>query len=154
MSFRSQLLSSATSFCDAFAQNKDLDSILSHFSTTHQVSAIEHGEKAIAPFLGRPFEGLDGVRSYFDTIAALLSYENMEFSEFTVDAEAGRVACKGKAKFLWIQTKETWDETFAYMLDFDDEGKITNYQVWADSGAAYLARKGELDKVRKLLNIS
>ncbi|KAJ4472126.1 hypothetical protein J3R30DRAFT_1037187 [Lentinula aciculospora] len=150
---RSELLSSATAFCDAFAQNKDLDTILSHFSTTHQVSAVEHGEKALLPFLGRSFEGLDGVRSYFHIIAALLSYENMVFSEFTVDSEARRVACKGKAKFIWSETKESWTETFAYMVDFDDEGKITDYQVWADSGAAYLARNGELDKVRKVCTI-
>ncbi|KAJ3880630.1 hypothetical protein F5051DRAFT_459313 [Lentinula edodes] len=147
---RSQLLQSATAFCDVFAQKKDLSVILSHFSTTHQVSAVEHGEKALAPFLGRSFEGLDGIRAYFETIAALLSYEDMEFSEFTVDTEARRVACKGKAKFTWNQTKESWDEMFAYLLDFDDSGKITHYQVWADSGAAYLARNGQLDKIRKV----
>lgn len=36
------------------------------------------------------------------------------------------------------------------MLDFDDEGKVTDYQVWADSGAAYLASKGQLDQSRKV----
>lgn len=43
-----------------------------------------------------------------------------------------------------------WNERFAYMLDFDDEGKVTDYQVWADSGAAYLASKGQLDQSRKV----
>ncbi|KAJ3760997.1 hypothetical protein EV360DRAFT_93265 [Lentinula raphanica] len=146
---RSQLLALATAFCDAFAQHKDVGTILSYFSTTEQVSATEHGERALAPFLGQSFKGLDGVRSYFGTIATLLSYEKMEFSEFTVDAEAGKVACKGNATFIWTETRQSWDETFAYMLDFDDEGKIQRYQVWADSGAAYLARKGQLDEVRK-----
>ncbi|KAE9404480.1 hypothetical protein BT96DRAFT_418858 [Gymnopus androsaceus JB14] len=146
---RSRLLASSVAFCDAFAQKKDLDIIVSHFSTTHQVSVVEHGEKSLAPFLGKSFRGLDGARSYFETIASSLSYEDMEFSEFIVDAEAKRAACKGRARFTWNETGESWDETFAYMLDFDDEGKITDYQVWADSGAAYLARKGELDKVRR-----
>ncbi|KAF9076581.1 hypothetical protein BDP27DRAFT_1313574 [Rhodocollybia butyracea] len=148
MHSRSHYLSSATAFCDSFAQTKDLDTILSHFSTTHKISAIEHGERALGQFLGRSFDGLDGVRSYFEIMATLVSYEDMKFSEFVVDAEARKVACKGKAKFTWIETGESWDETFAYMLDFDDEGKVTDYQVWADSGAAYLARKGELGKVR------
>lgn len=105
----------------------------------------------MAQFLGRSFDGLDGVRSYLETITTLLSYENMEFSEFIVDAEARKVVCKGKAKFTWIETRESWQETFVYMLDFDDEGKITDYQVWADSGAAYLASKGKLEKVRDQL---
>jgi hypothetical protein len=59
------------------------------------------------------------------------------------------VSVKGRAKFTWIETGQTWDETFTYSLDFDDESKITNYQVWADSGAAYLARINKLDHVRK-----
>ncbi|KIK65654.1 hypothetical protein GYMLUDRAFT_70745 [Collybiopsis luxurians FD-317 M1] len=136
---RAQLLASATSFCDAFAQKKNLETILSHFSVTHQVSAVEHGERVLGPFLGRAFRGLDGVRSYFEIIAGLLSYEGMEFSEFAVDVETRRVTCKGKAEFTWNSTGESWNETFAYMLDLDDEGKITDYQVWADTGAAYLA---------------
>jgi len=59
------------------------------------------------------------------------------------------VSVKGRAKFTWIETGQIWDETFTYSLDFDDESKITDYQVWADSGAAYLARINKLDDVRK-----
>ncbi|KAL0580904.1 hypothetical protein V5O48_001098 [Marasmius crinis-equi] len=148
-SARAQLLSSAQSFCNVFAENKDLDIIMSHFSTTHQVTAIEYGEQVLAPFLGREYVGIPAVRSYFEKIASLLSYKDMEFVEFVVDTESRRVACKGRAKFTWKSTEGSWDETFAYMLDFDDERKITDYQVWADSGAAYLARRGKLDEVRK-----
>ncbi len=39
------------------------------------------------------------------------------------------------------------------MLDFDDEAKVTDYQVWADSGAAFLARKGQLN-AKKDVNTS
>ncbi|KAF5370059.1 hypothetical protein D9758_001382 [Tetrapyrgos nigripes] len=146
---RATLLTSAQSFCNAFAEKKDIDTILSHFTVTHQPSAIEYGEAFLAPFLGKSHVGLENVTSYFNTISSLLSYDNMKFSEFTVDAEANRVACRGKAKFTWKSTGENWDETFAYMLDFDDEAKICDYQIWADTGAAYLASKGELDKARK-----
>ncbi|KAK7015522.1 hypothetical protein VNI00_019103 [Paramarasmius palmivorus] len=86
------------------------------------------------------------ITSYFETIGSLLSFENMKFSEFVVDAESNRVACKGRAKFTWKSTGQSWDETFAYMLDFDDECLITDYQVWADSGAVYLASQGKLRK--------
>jgi hypothetical protein len=58
------------------------------------------------------------------------------------------VSVKGRAKFTWIKTRQSWDETFTYTLDFDDEAKVTDYQVWADSGAAYLARLGQLDGSR------
>ncbi|TFK43272.1 hypothetical protein BDQ12DRAFT_731313 [Crucibulum laeve] len=150
---RTNLLSVAKTFCDAFSQKKDVPPILALFSTTHQVSALEHGEPSLAPFLGRPFVGTANVQKYFEIIGSLLSYDDVKFSEFVVDTETSRVALKGQGKFTWLSTGESWDETFAYMLDFDDELKVTDYQVWADSGAAYLARVGKLDEVRKVHEI-
>jgi hypothetical protein len=146
---RKQLLTSAQQFCGAFSQKEDISTLLLYFSATHQVSVIEHGERSLAPFLGKPFTGLSEVKKYFEAISSLLSYENMAFSEFVVDTDAYKVVLKGKAKFTWLSTKESWDETFVYMLDFDEEGKVTDYQIWADSGAAYLARIGKLDEIRK-----
>jgi hypothetical protein len=96
----------------------------------------------LAPFLGRPF---NDPKDYFTLISELLTYDNMQFSEYMVDTEARKVNVKGKAKFTWLQTKQSWDEVFTYVLDFDDQAKITCYQVWADSGACYLAREGKLD---------
>ena len=71
-----------------------------------------------------------------------------------MDPEARKVSVKGKAKFKWIEgigDGNWWNEQFAYILDFDDEGKVTDYQVWADSGAAYLAWKGKLNAIRDVL---
>ena len=73
--------------------------------------------------------------------------------EWVVDPDARKVACKGKARFKWTEgvgKGQGWDEKFAYVLDFDDEGKVTDYQVWADSGAAYLARLGQLNNLREV----
>lgn len=56
-----------------------------------------------------------------------------------------KVSVKGQATFTWIKTAQSWNETFTYSLDFDDELKVTDYQVWVDSGAAYLARLAQLD---------
>jgi len=141
---RAHLLKSAQIFCDAFSQKKDTDTILSHFSTTHEVSAIEYGTPILAPFLGRPFLGISEVKRYFELIGSLLSYKDVEFSEYVVDLEAMKVCVKGKGTFTWLSTGQSWDEVFTYTLDFDDELKLVQYQVWADSGAAYLARIGEL----------
>jgi hypothetical protein len=146
---RKQLLASAQRFCEAFQHKEDISTLLLHFSTTHQASVIEHGDCHLAPFLGKSFTGLSEVQKYFEAISSLLSYENMAFSEFVVDTEACRVALKGKARFTWLSTGGSWDETFAYMLDFDEVGKVTDYQIWADSGSAYLARIGKLDEMRK-----
>ncbi|KAL1749269.1 hypothetical protein HDZ31DRAFT_71076 [Schizophyllum fasciatum] len=146
---RAALLSAAEQFCTAFASNTPPDELIAYFSTLYQPTALEHGEPALAPFIGRPFVGLPAVLRYFELLASLLTYENMDFSSFVVDPEVRRVACRGRAVFKWRSTGESWDETFAYLIDFDEGLKVTDYQVWADSGAAYLASQGKLDEVRE-----
>ncbi|OCH87390.1 hypothetical protein OBBRIDRAFT_837434 [Obba rivulosa] len=153
---RSHLLASAQALCDAFATKADVETLLSHFSSTHQISAIEHGLPLAAPFLGRRFTGRTGPTSvpvYFQLLSKYLTYDSMSFSEWVVDTHAGKVSVKGAAKFTWTEGKgdgQSWDEEFVYVLDFDEECKVTDYQVWADSGAAYLAHRGELaDKVKE-----
>ena len=98
----------------------------------------------LAPFLGRSFSGPDGVKRYFTIIASLLSYDNMHFSDYFADEQLKMVSVKGRALFTWKETSNSWDEVFTYRLQFDDELKVKVYEVWADSGAAYLASKGEL----------
>lgn len=147
---RAQLLQAAQALCSAFAAKADVGTLLAHFSSTHQISALEHGLPVLAPFLGRPFAGRAGpssVPAYFELLQQHLTYEDMSFGPYVVDAEASRVSVKGSAKFTWAEGEgkgQAWDETFVYILDFDQDAKVTDYQVWADSGAAYLARKAEL----------
>jgi hypothetical protein len=138
---RSTLLAAAKTFCDAFSQKKDLDYILSLFSTTNPTSVVEYGDPSLAPFLGRKFEGYDGAKQYFEIIADLLSYEDMSFSEYVVDADEGKVAVKGKATFTWKATGKIWEETFSYVLDFDEGAKLIRYQIWSDTGSAYFASR-------------
>jgi hypothetical protein len=157
---RAELLGAAKAFCDSFAQKKPLDEILSHFSSSSSSSSLtaggeseilvhEHGLPQLAPFLGRDYRGIQGAREYFETVAQYLSYEDMRFVEFIADAEAeagGRVAVRGRARFTWTETGQGWDETFVYVLRFDARSrKLVRYEVWADSGAAYLARRGQLE---------
>ena len=140
---REQLLGAAKALCDDFAQKKDLEVIMSHFSTTQPCTALEHG-LPVVPFLGRPFHGHEGVREYFSLIASLLDYEGMCFSNYFVDVQVRKVSVNGRARFTWKSTNENWDEIFVYVLDFDDESRVYSYQVWADTAAAYLAMKGRL----------
>ncbi|KAI1443349.1 hypothetical protein F5Y02DRAFT_220476 [Annulohypoxylon stygium] len=145
---RADLLEAATSFCSSFAEKKPLDEILSHFSSSPDILAFEHGLKELAPFLGRDFRGREGVQAYFELVARYLNYEAMSFADYVVDAVENRVAVRGTAKFTWVATGESWDEVFAYALKFDESGKVMRYEIWADSGAAYLASKGLLQGVR------
>jgi hypothetical protein len=144
---RSQLLQAAQTFCSAFASQKPPEEIFSHFSTSDDVEAYEHGLPQLAPFLGREFRGQDGIKDYFQTMSGSLSYENMKFSNFVVDAEENKVSVRGKAKFTWTSTGQSWDEVFTYVLEFDGMLKVKKYEVWADSGAVYLASQGKLDEL-------
>ncbi|KAL2428289.1 hypothetical protein ABEF91_008040 [Exophiala dermatitidis] len=141
---REQLLSAAQAFCDAFASQKPPEEIFSHFSASEDVLALEHGLPELAPFLGREFRGHKGLQEYFQSLSSNLKYDNMRFSNFVVDAEVSKVSVRGEAKFTWTSTNQSWDEVFTYVLEFDEDTKVKVYEVWADSGAAYLASKGLL----------
>lgn len=148
---RPHLHDAAQRFCSEFAGKKSIDTLLGHFSKTRPCEVIEYGLPELAPFLGKPFKGHDGVRHYFSTVAALITYENMHFPDseydYVVDTDARKVSVKGTAVFTWVATGKSWGETFAYVLDFDDEYKVTRYQIWGDTGAMYLATQGRLRQV-------
>ncbi|KAF8247522.1 hypothetical protein K440DRAFT_628761 [Wilcoxina mikolae CBS 423.85] len=156
---RETLLSAALCLCTDFACPSTTTAILlTHFTTSVPPTAIEHGHPSLAPFIGRAFNGRDEVARYFDMLARLLTFENMRFCEYIVDVDTLKVTCKGCARFTWKKTNQSWDETFTYTLDFMEEGgpgdgerqrevKVRRYQVWADTGVAYLASRGELEEV-------
>ena len=141
---REKLLTSARSLCDAFAAKRPLEDIIGCFSTTEEPVVIEHGLQQLTPFTGRSFRGIDGAQEYFGIISDLLSYEDMRFSEYFVDTVESKVSVRGQATFTWKATSNSWPEIFTYVLHLDTYGKVKKYEVWADSGAAYLASKGQL----------
>lgn len=126
------------------------------FTTLPAPLAHEHGLPQLAPFLGRRFTGQDGVRTYFDLLSSLLSIKNMVFEpeeSWVVDESCMAVSLRGTARFGWKETRQAWDETFVYRIKLavdggDGPGKgrlaVCEYHVWADTGAAYLARLGRL----------
>lgn len=87
MDDREKLHRAAKALCEDFAAKKDVETLLSHFSKTYDCTAIEHGEQALAPFLGRPYKHIAGVKAYFLQLAELLTYEDMRFSEWIVDTQ-------------------------------------------------------------------
>ncbi|KAF3941225.1 hypothetical protein ABW19_dt0206099 [Dactylella cylindrospora] len=138
MSTPDSLLQAAESLCNDFASKADLPTLLSHFTTSYTATAFEHGDPRFAPFIGRAFTGIDGIIDYFSYLSELLSYRDMEFSEYFVDAKEQKVSVKGKAAFTWLATEVEWEEVFTYTLDFLEEDgvfKVSRYQVWADTGA-------------------
>lgn len=140
---RAALLTSATSFCSAFASGASPSEILAYCTTeTSKILVHEHGLARLAPFLGRTFRGADGLKEYLAIISECLTYENMRFVDYIIDAEARKVSVRGEARFTWTSTGQSWDEVFTYVLGFDDESRVESYEIWADSGAAWLASQG------------
>lgn len=139
---RNQLLEAAQALCNDFARGASTETLLSHFQSegsrhVHGPQAIEHGHKALAPFLGT-WTSRKEVAKYFDQLQEHLTFKNMRFSEWIADPEVMKVSVKGEALFTWNKTHRRWQETFTYTLDFVEEGdelKVSRYQVWADTGA-------------------
>lgn len=54
------------------------------------------------------------------------------------------VSVKGKATFKSIETGKAWEEEFIYRLsEFDEDGKIGHWGIWADPLSAWIAVGGE-----------
>ncbi|KAJ5124111.1 uncharacterized protein N7515_007936 [Penicillium bovifimosum] len=138
--------------------NTPQSTLLSTFTTSPSPLAHEHGLPQLAPFLGRPFTGQEGLKTYFDLLSTHLSIETMTFepdADWVVDESCMAVSLRGKATFVWKETGQGWDETFVYRIRVAEECsgsegqgqgtlKVCEYRVWADTGAAYLARIGGL----------
>ncbi|KAL4800604.1 hypothetical protein BDV19DRAFT_74077 [Aspergillus venezuelensis] len=149
---RTTLISATKSLLDAFSSGADTPTLLSTFTTSPVPTIHEHGLKELAPFLGRPFTGQEQLKTYFGLLSEHLGIEDASFDreeQWAVDSESMVVALRGKARFKSIKTGQAWDEVFAYRVEIaEEEGsrelKVRKYEVWADTGAAYLALKGEL----------
>ncbi|KAJ5162272.1 hypothetical protein N7492_007664 [Penicillium capsulatum] len=132
-----------------------ITALISTFTTVPTPIIHEHGLPQLAPFLGRTFTGQDGIARYFELLTEYLSISNMTFESddaWLVDESCMAVSLRGSATFTWKSTQQGWDETFVYRIALAEEAgpdarpglKIYEYRVWADSGAAYLARLGRL----------
>lgn len=159
---RPAILSSIRSLISAFTSNASTPAILAHFTSSPTPLVHEHGSplfQPFLPFLGRDFIGLQAVGEYFDLLAQHLSISEASFDDeddWVIDPQIMTVCLRGRARFTSLETKESWLETFMWRVTLSedltgesepDAGqglKVQEYRVWADTGAAFLASRGEL----------
>lgn len=140
--------------------NTPITTLLSTFTTLPNPIIHEHGLPQLAPFTGRTFTGQDEIARYFELLTEYLSISKMTFEPddaWLVDQSRLAVCLRGSATFTWKSTRQAWDETFVYRIVLaEDLGpgagpapalKVCEYRVWADTGAAYLARRGRLGEL-------
>lgn len=163
---RTTILEPAQSLCASFANHSSTATLISHFTSNPLPSIHEHGHPSLTPFLGRTFTGQDGIGRYFSLLSDLLDIQDIQFDSddiWIVDPVSMAVSVRGSARFTWKSTNESWDETFCYRIavaedlaDLGDERgggrkrlKVQDYSVWSDTGAAWLARNGQLGEMQE-----
>lgn len=161
---RPAILAPIYSLTSAFAAAASPSIILTHFTTSPPPVVHEYGNchlQSQLPFIGRDFTGLSGVGEYFDLLAEHLSYSDMVFDsedDWVVDPQNMIVCLRGRARFTYKSTGQSWNEVFMWRVTLSedlgesepDPGqglKVQDYRVWADTGAAFLASRGEWDGV-------
>ncbi|PQE03222.1 transcription elongation factor s-ii protein [Rutstroemia sp. NJR-2017a BBW] len=140
----------AVEFCQSFVDALPPDSTLSqHFSSNPKIT--EHGKT----FSGRKGDsssaGDQTCDDYFTILSKTLKFEPSPATfpppeSFIVDetceinGKKGVVSVVANGTFRSIDTGKGWDETFIYRLsEFDDEGKIGHWEIWADTYSAWEA---------------
>ncbi|KAK5790600.1 hypothetical protein VI817_007887 [Penicillium citrinum] len=157
MPSRETLVQPVRALCHSLSSAAAIPDILRHFTVSPPPVAAEYGLKSLAPFLGREFEGQNGVAHYFHLVTDILAVHSMTFEEeisWMVDETLHLVGLRGKASFVWKDTGQLFEEAFFYRIGLAQEEenddlqqrqwKVQDYRVWSDTGAAYLAHLNEL----------
>ncbi|KAL4923508.1 uncharacterized protein BDV17DRAFT_296290 [Aspergillus undulatus] len=158
---RQSLTRATQSLLNAFSSGADTPTLLSTFTANPAPQILEHGLRQLAPFLDRPFTGQSEVKQYFTILNEHLGIESVDLDDesfWVVDTETMVVCLRGNARFVSKRTGQKWDEVFIYRIEIAEEGKedaegraelkVRKYEVWADTGAAYLAMRGELEGLK------
>ncbi|KAI4648156.1 hypothetical protein J4E93_004567 [Alternaria ventricosa] len=134
-------------FCCALISPPPPSDLLSNYFTKSP-KITEHGpewSRSRLPFLAKTFFGKDGCEEYFKLMTDVLDMVLPDDafprdSGFIVDADAGMVSVVGKGRFTSKKTGKGWDEQFIYRFsEFDYEGKIGHWEIWADPLSAWEA---------------
>ncbi|KAL4884819.1 hypothetical protein BJY04DRAFT_170861 [Aspergillus karnatakaensis] len=154
---RDSTIKATSALTTALTSGADLNTLLSTFTVSPAAIAHEHGHPKLATFLGRTFRGHKGVGEYFTLVERQMRIKEMEFNrecDWVVDAEKKTVCLRGRGVWENKLTSEQWVEIFAYRVELAEEEwegckdkgelKVKSYEVWADTGAAFLAEKGKL----------
>jgi hypothetical protein len=156
-SMRPRLLNTTRKFCAALISPPSPSDLLSQFFRPDNPRITEHGPSWASsrlPFLGETFAGVQGCVKYFEVLSEVLEMSLPEDAfpgadGFIVDtnsgenkegASKGMVSVVGKGTFKSKKTGKGWDEEFIYRFsDFDDEGRIGHWEIWADPLSAWVA---------------
>ncbi|KAI9736688.1 MAG: hypothetical protein M1834_000892 [Cirrosporium novae-zelandiae] len=153
------LRSRTADFCAAFQQGKDSVFILSFFRE-EDPKITEHGPQwasRFLPFLGQTFSGRRNSSTsssptcddYFDLLGQSLKFYPAADTfpppeKIVIDTKLGVVSVKAHGKFEAIRTGESWEEEFTYLLsNWDEQGRIGHWEIWADPLSALKAVVGK-----------
>ncbi|KAL4873539.1 hypothetical protein BDV12DRAFT_80300 [Aspergillus spectabilis] len=154
---RTPLINATSALTTAFASRAPLGTLVSQFTVLPAAQAREHGHPKLGTFMGHTFIGHKGVGEYFNLVEKQMRLREIIFddeSDWVVDTEKSVVCLRGKARWQDKLSEEEWDEIFAYRVALAEEEseqskekgelKVRFYEVWADTGAAFLANGGSL----------
>jgi hypothetical protein len=142
------LRKSTHAFCQALISPPPPSELLAtYFISSPKIT--EYGpewSRSRLPFLAKTFTGRDGCEEYFKIMNDVLdmSLPGDAFPKpdagFIVDAEVGIVSVVGKGGFTAKKTGKSWDEKFIYRFsEFDSDGRIGHWEIWADPLSAWEA---------------
>jgi len=123
---RTPLQSAAESLLADIAAQKAPNVLLSHFSSTHNVT-LQHDY--IHNTVTYSFAGLHAVRSYFDLLSLHWMRDDMRFHDCHVYADKSQVVVKASVQWTWRVSKRSWRENFTCTLDFDERLKVKRFIV-------------------------
>ncbi|ESZ89549.1 hypothetical protein SBOR_10067 [Sclerotinia borealis F-4128] len=155
---KERIRAKAVAFCQAFVDGLSPNIILSEYFTS-EPRITEHGpDNSELPFLGKTFLGRKFDSSsnqtcddYFIILTKSLEFEPSPTTfpspkSFVVDetceinGKKGVVSVVGSANFRSLRTGKGWNEQFIYRLsEFDRDGKIGHWEIWADALSAWNA---------------
>lgn len=136
-----RLKQTTQSLCAAFARTAPVDEVARLFVSSPRI--IEHGPSTPSvPFLST-FSGETALIDYMSILARLLTVSDALYSEPIIDVRQNMVSVKGGGRFTWQDGEGkgiAWDEDFVYLLsEFDAQGRIGKWEIWADPLNAWLA---------------
>ncbi|KAJ7069322.1 hypothetical protein C8F01DRAFT_1015128 [Mycena amicta] len=128
-----QLLFAADALFLDLAANASTKIILSHFSSTHELT-IQHAPASCPHPEGSRLTGLNAVRSYFDLVATHWERADMAVESQSVLAHPERtVAVRGSVRWIWRLSRHEWVEKFVCLLEYDDNLKVAGMMVQTTS---------------------
>ncbi|GIZ44999.1 hypothetical protein CKM354_000818300 [Cercospora kikuchii] len=158
----SKLKATCHGFAKALEAPPSPEKLCSRFFTSSP-KITEHGPewaRERLPFLAKTYSGSDEFVKYFKTLSEVLSMKPdpaPASHQFAVQVDAfretedesqenghvrgsGLVFVQGGGEFKSVKTGKSWKETFVWKFsEFDQDGKIGHWEIWADPLSAWNA---------------